>query len=66
MMCLTFGLFTQVSVSGPRGPLVLYIKSQNHFSNQNTEIICRSNKDDLDLEIMKKNVYLCRIKCLKT
>ena len=30
MMSLTFGLFTQVSGSGPLGPLVLQNKSENN------------------------------------
>ena len=29
MMSLTFGLFTQVSGSGPLGPLVLHVRQKN-------------------------------------
>ena len=31
MMSLTFGLFTQVSDSGPYGPLALYSAEQNNI-----------------------------------
>ena len=30
MMSLTFGLFTQVSGSGPLGPLVFFVQGHDH------------------------------------
>ena len=38
MMSLTFGLFTQVSGSGPLGPLVFYL-----FRENKTDISCESS-----------------------
>ena len=41
MMSLTFGLFTQVSDSGPQGPLVLYVlerKKHRSYNQRNTGI----------------------------
>ena len=35
MMSLTFGLFTQVSGSGPLGPLVFFVSHTRHFNISN-------------------------------
>ena len=39
MMSLTFGLFTQVSGSGPLGPLVLFLKFSFHLILLSKEIM---------------------------
>ena len=39
MMSLTFGLFTQVSGSGPLGPLVLVAQSMLVFIKNNSMIV---------------------------
>ena len=50
MMSLTFGLFTQVSGSGPLGPLVLeWLRGEIMSNNRiNTSISFQNNSKNLD------------------
>ena len=60
--CLTFGLYTQVSDSGPLGPLVLFpfARTQDYafiFSELERKISVRSTRD----ELIKKGVIKERV-----
>ena len=52
MMSLTFGLFTQVSGSGPLGPLVLFFIHFPFFPTPhvNMENLCQFSQEVLKLE----------------
>ena len=51
MMSLTFGLFTQMSSSGPLGPLVLSFKAK--FVSQFSQELCKLESSNM--------VFICRM-----